>query len=65
MAYSASSKEGLIGGMDEFLDNSLVLPPGDWGEDLLLPALHERHNLRRQKGGCAREMGCDYQEAYS
>ena len=44
------NKDDLIGGMDEFLDNSLVLPPGDWGEDLLLPAIHERNNLRRRKG---------------
>lgn len=52
MAYSAQSKDDLIGAMDEFLDSSLVLPPGDWGEDLLLPALHERNNLHRKKGGC-------------
>lgn len=49
LAYSASAKEQLIGGLDEFLDNSLVLPPGDWGEDLLLPAIHEHNNLRKRK----------------
>ena len=51
MAYAATSEEDLIEGMDEFLDSSLVLPPGDWGEDLLLPALHEHNNLRKRKGG--------------
>ena len=36
--------------MDEFLDDSIVLPPGDWGEDLLLPAMQERNVARRRKG---------------
>jgi hypothetical protein len=49
LAYSATTKEELMEGIDEFLDSSLVLPPGDWGEDLLLPALHERNNLRKRK----------------
>ncbi len=35
--------------MDKFLDDSLVLPPGDWDEDLLLPVMYERNQLRRRK----------------
>ncbi len=50
VAYSAVCKEDLLEGMDEFLDDSIVLPPGDWDEDLLLSAMHERNELRRRKG---------------
>ncbi len=41
----------MLDGMDEFLDDSIVLPPGDWDQDLLLPVMHERNELRRRKGG--------------
>jgi len=51
LAYSAICKEDLLEGIDKFLDDSIVLPPGDWDEDLLLPAMHERNELRRRKGG--------------
>lgn len=50
IAYSAVCKEDFTEGMDEFLDDSLVLPPGDWDEDLLLPAMHERNHQHRRKG---------------
>ena len=40
----------LMDGIDEFLDGSLVLPPGDWDQNLLLPIMHERNELRRRKG---------------
>ena len=42
--------------MDEFLDGSLVLPPGDWDEDMLLPAMHQRNNQLRLKGQISRSV---------
>ena len=36
--------------IDNFLDDSIVLPPGDWDEDLLVPIMQERNQLRRRKG---------------
>ena len=34
---------------DEFLDDSIVLPPGDWDENLLLPVMHQRNEKRKRK----------------
>lgn len=30
MAYKARDREDLIAGIDEFLDEVIVLPPGEW-----------------------------------
>lgn len=51
MAYSALSREELLDAMDQFLDDSIVLPPGDWDQDLILPLMHERTENKRKKGG--------------
>lgn len=50
MAYMSSSKEELLDAIDQFLDDSLVLPPGDWDQDLILPLMHERNELIKRKG---------------
>ena len=50
MAYSALNREELLEGIRSFLDDSLVLPPGDWDEDLLLPVMHHRNEERRRRG---------------
>ncbi len=50
IAYSAESSVELLDGLDQFLEDSIVLPPGDWDRDLLLPLMHKRHELRRRKG---------------
>ena len=50
MAYSALSREELMDAMDQFLDDSIVLPPGDWDQDLILPLMHERTDKKRKKG---------------
>ncbi len=47
----------MLDGIDEFLDDSIVLPPGDWDQDLLLPIMHERNELRKRKGGWGRGGG--------
>ena len=50
VAYSAVMDYDLLDAIDEFLDDSIVLPPGDWDQNLLLPIMHERNELRRRKG---------------
>ena len=50
MAYSALEREELLDAMEQFLDDSIVLPPGDWDQDLLLPLMHERNEQKRKKG---------------
>ena len=42
--------DDLLDALDEFLDDSIVLPPGDWDENLLLPVMHEREERRKRKG---------------
>ena len=49
VAYSALSKDDLLDAIDKFLDDSIVLPPGDWDEKLLLPTMQQRNQLRRRK----------------
>ena len=36
-AYRASDGSELLNGINEFLNDTTVLPPGDWDRDLLLP----------------------------
>ena len=49
-AYSAVCEDDIMDAIDNFLDDSIVLPPGDWDQDLLLPVMQERNKLRRRKG---------------
>lgn len=34
MAYKARNREDLIAGIDEFLDEVIVLPPGEWDPNI-------------------------------
>lgn len=37
IAYKADSRKELLSAINEFLDDSIVLPPGDWERQALLP----------------------------
>lgn len=37
IAYRADSRKELLSAINEFLDDSIVLPPGDWERQALLP----------------------------
>nr|XP_015833088.1 PREDICTED: band 3 anion transport protein isoform X2 [Tribolium castaneum] len=37
IAYGASNRKALLSAINEFLDDSIVLPPGDWERQALLP----------------------------
>ncbi|XP_033102443.1 band 3 anion transport protein-like isoform X2 [Anneissia japonica] len=47
IAYKADCRQDLLGAINEFIDDSIVLPPGEWDKDLLLPIL--RHQNRKVK----------------
>ena len=49
-AYSALCRNDIMDAIDNFLDDSIVLPPGDWDQDLLVPIMQERNQVRRRKG---------------
>ncbi|KAK3742816.1 hypothetical protein RRG08_064215 [Elysia crispata] len=52
VAYKAESREDLLRAINTFLDDSIVLPPGDWDHRTLLPITHmarKRAQIRRQK----------------
>ena len=39
IAYKADSRQDLIDAINEFLDDSIVLPPGEWDKKTLLPIM--------------------------
>ncbi len=60
MAYAADGRSDLLKGINEFLDDSMVFPPGDWDYSTLLPAMQivkqkerEKKRLKEQKAAAA------------
>lgn len=51
VAYRADSREDLLSAINGFLDDTVVLPPGEWDRNVLLPILIEqsRTMARRRK----------------
>ena len=51
IAYRADSREDLLTAINGFLDDTVVLPPGEWDRNVLLPILIEqsRAMARRRK----------------
>ncbi|XP_035824346.1 anion exchange protein 2 isoform X3 [Aplysia californica] len=52
VAYRAETREDLLRAINSFLEDSIVLPPGDWDHRTLLPITHmarKRAQLRHQK----------------
>lgn len=39
MAYTAEEKQDLLDAINSFLDESIVLPPGEWDKETLLPIM--------------------------
>ncbi|XP_044734165.1 anion exchange protein 3 isoform X2 [Chrysoperla carnea] len=59
IAYKADDRKALLSAINEFLDDSIVLPPGDWEQKALLPfdelkakseAIRKRKQKALQKG---------------
>lgn len=51
VAYRADCREDLLTAINGFLDDTVVLPPGEWDRNVLLPILLEqsRAMARRKK----------------
>ena len=49
MAYKADSIDDILGAMNEFIDDSMVLPAGNWDKDLLLPILRVQNQKMKQR----------------
>ena len=49
MAYRADGRHDLLNGINEFLDDSLVMPPGYWDKATILPAMQLVREKERQK----------------
>ncbi|XP_033100503.1 sodium bicarbonate cotransporter 3-like [Anneissia japonica] len=45
-AYRATSCNGILKGIDRFLDRTMVLPPGEWDRELLEPILRHREKTQ-------------------
>ena len=51
VAYQAESRDELLQAINLFLDDSIVLPPGDWDQKTLLPIMdmaRKRAQIRRR-----------------
>ena len=48
MAYKADGRQDLLDSIFSFLDDSLVLPPGDWDRKTLLPIMDMARKKARQ-----------------
>ncbi len=62
VAYTADEKQDLLGAINEFLDDSIVLPPGNWDKDTLLPIMdmqRKRQQARKRKQEKEEKKGCD------
>ena len=61
VAYQAESRDELLQAINHFLDDSIVLPPGDWDQKTLLPIMDmarkraqiRRRNKQKEKAGNA------------
>ena len=52
IAYRAESRSEILHAINEFLNESIVLPPGDWDQKTLLPVMdmaRKRAKVRRKK----------------
>ena len=52
IAYKADSRQDLIDAINEFLDDSMVLPPGEWDKKTLLPIM----DMARKKSKAKRKL---------
>lgn len=61
VAYAADTREQLLGAIDDFLEDVVVLPPGNWDRNVLLPILIAQSRaiaVRRKMAKAGRETKC-------
>ena len=52
VAYRAEDQQDLLDAINEFLDESIVLPPGEWDKKTLLPIM----DMARKKAQAKRKV---------
>lgn len=60
IAYEADNRKALLSAINEFLDDSIVLPPGDWERQALLPIEEikaKSEAIKRRKENALRKAG--------
>ena len=58
LAYAARTRDDLLSAINSFLDDSIVLAPGDWDRHLLLPLLQaEISEKKKQRITLLKEKG--------
>lgn len=63
VAYSADSRDDLLQAINEFLVDTLVLPPGNWDRSVLLPILIAQSRaiaLRRKLAKAGKKVALCY-----
>ena len=55
VAYSADSREELLQAINGFLVDAVVLPPGNWDRNVLLPNLIAQSRARRKMSKAGKE----------
>ena len=63
VAYCADSREELLEAINEFLVDTVVLPPGNWDRNVLLPILIAQSRAiahRRKMAKAGKKLGTDY-----
>lgn len=64
IAYKAKHRQDLLAGIEEFLDEVIVLPPGEWDPDIrieppkTLPSSDKRWALCGKGSGLASQSCC-------
>ncbi len=61
VAYSAESREDLLLAVNEFLVDTVVLPPGNWDKNVLLPILIAQSRAiahRRKMAKAGKSVNC-------
>ncbi|KAJ7381652.1 Anion exchange protein 3 [Desmophyllum pertusum] len=59
IAYRADSREDLLTAINGFLDDTVVLPPGEWDRNVLLPILIEQSQSYGTEKKDGQELFCN------
>lgn len=60
LAYYSESREDLLHAINEFLDDTIVLPPGEWDRQLLIPLLMGQSKVMAKRRKEAKEINGEY-----
>ena len=61
-AYRADNMQDMLRAMNEFIDDSLVLPAGNWDKELLLPILKQQNRKNKERWQHLEEQRIDEED---